>query len=293
NIHLLIVDLNVGLNAVLGELIVAIDLFHQLYNTENLIVIDGINSKTEWKLPEIKKRLKQIIGSTSLRNLELVEINSKDDYKSLKLKIIELGIKLMKKEHQNSDVTKILIDHAFPVKGIGTVILGIVKEGKVTAGQMLDLSGYDGPSKKVIVRSIQKHDRDFKEAYKGDRVGLALKGNIAPNEIGRDNILISHGIYKPETEIKAKVFLNEFFKPKDKYIKPGNGVQFNALVEVKLSPFKFLSGEDLYPGKTGEATLRFDKLMYHNGAGLRGIISDLNKFDNKLRIVGYFTQIFN
>jgi len=293
NIHLLIVDLSLNLNAVLGELIVAIDLFHQSYNTEILIVIDGISSNTEWKLPEVKKKLIQIIKTTSLKNVELFEIRNKEGYYSLKLKIIELGIKLMEKEPHISDVTKILIDHSFPVKGIGTVILGIVKEGKVTAGQMLDLSGYEGPNKKVIVRSIQKHDRDFKEAYQGDRVGLALKGNIAPNEISRDNFLISHGTYVPETEIKAKIHLNEFFKPKDKYIKPGNGVQFNALVDVKLSPFKFVSGEDLYPGKTGEAILKFDKLLYHNGVGLRGIISDLNKFENKLRIVGSFTQISN
>ncbi|MFX0010972.1 MAG: EF-Tu/IF-2/RF-3 family GTPase [Candidatus Hermodarchaeota archaeon] len=291
NIHLLIVDLNIGLNATIGELIVAIDLFHQLYNTEVLIIVDGINSKTEWKLSEVRKKITQLTETTSFKNAELFEIKTKEDFHLLKQKIIKLGIKLAEQEPTGSNITKILIDHAFPVKGIGTVILGIVKEGKVTAGQMLELSGYDGPSKKVIVRSIQKHDRDFKEAYQGDRVGLALKGNIAPNEISRDNFLISHGSYKPETEIKARVSLNEYFKPKDKYIKPGNGIQFNALVDVKLSPFKFIKGDDLYPGKTAEATLKFDKLLYHTGNGLRGIIADLNKFENKLRIVGSFSQI--
>ncbi|MFX1496698.1 MAG: EF-Tu/IF-2/RF-3 family GTPase [Promethearchaeota archaeon] len=293
NIHLLIVDLNIGLNATLGELIVAIDLFHQIHCTEVLIIIDGISSKTEWKLTDIKRKLNQIIGTTTLKHVELFEINSKEDYHKLKLKIIKLGLNILGEKPQRSNVTKILIDHAFPVKGIGTVILGIVKEGEVTVGQMLDLSGYDGPSKKVIVRNIQKHDRDFKVAYAGDRVGLALKGNIAPNEISRDNFLVTHGTYRPETEIKANIHLNEFFKPKDKYIKPGNGVQFNALVDVKFSPFKFTSGAELYPGETGEAILKFDKLLYHNGDGLIGIISDLNKFENKLRIVGYFTQVSN
>ncbi|NHJ24646.1 MAG: hypothetical protein EAX89_08725 [Candidatus Lokiarchaeota archaeon] len=293
NIHLLIVDLNLGLNAVLGEMIIALDLFHQLYNTEILVVLDGIDSKNEWKLPELKKRLSHILGTTSLKNSELFEIREKEDYHLMKRKIIELGLKVLGKEPQDDNHTKILIDHAFPVKGIGTVILGIVKEGKVNAGQMLDLSGYDGPSKKVIIRSIQKHDRDFKTAFQGDRVGLALKGNISPKEISRDNFLISHGIYKPETDIKAKVYINDFFKPKDNYIKPGNGIQYNALVNVKLSPVKFISGEDLYPGKNGEVILKFDKYLYHNGAGLKGIITDLNKFENKLRIIGYFTQILN
>jgi selenocysteine-specific elongation factor len=293
NIHLLVVDLNLGLNAVLGELIVSVDLYHQLYNTEVFVILDGINSKNEWKLPELKEKLSHILRTTSLKNSELLEIKEKEDYHLMKRKIIELGLKVLDKEPQGNNLTKILIDHAFPVKGIGTVILGVVKEGRVSAGQMLELSGYDGPSKKVIIRSIQKHDRDFKIAVQGDRVGLALKGNIAPNEISRDNFLISHGIYKPETNIKAKVYINDFFKPKDNYIKPGSGIQYNALVNLKLSPVKFISGEDLYPGKNGTVTLKFDKFMYHNGAGIRGIITDLNKFENKLRIIGYFTQILN
>ncbi len=293
NIHVLVIDLNIGLNSIIGELIVGMDLFHQLFNTKDLVVISGINKNNEWKLIDFKEEFKKILDTTSLKDAEIFDIKTKEDYTLLKKKIIEIHLQTQELNTEINGITKILIDHAFPVKGIGTVILGIVKEGKVNTGQMLELTGYDGPSKKVIIRSIQKHDRDFKMAVKGDRVGLALKGNISADEISRDNILINQGLYKSEHQIKARVFINPSYKPKNNVVKPGNGIQYNALVDLKSTPFKFINGEEILPGSSGIVIMKFDKLVYHNGSGLKGIITDLNRFDNKLRIIGYFNQLSN
>ena len=75
-----------------------------------------------------------------------------------------------------SDSTLVPIDHFFPVKGVGTVVLGTVLGGSVEVHQELQVYPYE---KKVQVRSIQVHDRDRKEAGVGSRVGLALKGTDA------------------------------------------------------------------------------------------------------------------
>ncbi len=291
NIHILVIDLNAGLNASIGEILVAMDLFYQLYRTKALIVIAGINSHTEWKLSETKKKIEVILESTSLKNTAIFELKTKEDYDKLKKEIIQLGIKLLEKDSSNEINTKILIDHVFPVKGIGTVILGIVKQGKVQSGQMLEIVGYEAAVKKVIIRSIQKHDRNFKVAYEGDRVGLALKGNISPRDVSRDNILVSPGVFEQVNEIKAKVFINQFYAPKGGIIKPGNDVQYFGLVGLKLSPLKFIDGQDLLPGKSGIVRIHFDKSVVYDGMELKGIITEQNRFTNKLRIVGYFSQI--
>jgi len=291
NIHILVIDLNAGLNASIGEILVAMDLFYQLYRTKALIVIAGINSHTEWKLSETKKKIEAILESTSLKNTAIFELKTKEDYDKLKKEIIQLGIKLLEKDSSNEINTKILIDHVFPVKGIGTVILGIVKQGKVQSGQMLEIVGYEAAVKKVIIRSIQKHDRNFKVAYEGDRVGLALKGNISPRDVSRDNILVSPGVFEQVNEIKAKVFINQFYTPKGGIIKPGNDVQYFGLVGLKLSPLKFIDGQDLLPGKSGIVRIHFDKSVVYDGMELKGIITEQNRFTNKLRIVGYFLQI--
>ncbi|MHA1460796.1 MAG: EF-Tu/IF-2/RF-3 family GTPase, partial [Promethearchaeota archaeon] len=291
NIHILVIDLNAGLNASIGEILVAMDLFYQLYRTKALIVIAGINSNTEWKLSETKKKIEAILESTSLKNTAIFELKTKEDYDKLKKEIIKLGIKLLEKDSRNEINTKILIDHVFPVKGIGTVILGIVKQGKVESGQLLEITGYESAVKKVIIRSIQKHDRNFKVAYEGDRVGLALKGNISPRDVSRDNILVSPGVFEQVNEITAKVFINQFYVPKGDIIKPGDGAQYFGLVGLKLSPLKFIDGQDLLPGKSGIVRIHFDKFVVYDGMELKGIITEQNRFTNKLRIVGYFSQI--
>ncbi|MFX1287381.1 MAG: EF-Tu/IF-2/RF-3 family GTPase [Promethearchaeota archaeon] len=290
NIHILVIDLNMGLNASIGEILVAMDLFYQLYKTTALIVIAGINSNNEWKLSETRTKIKKILASTSLKNSAIFELKTKEDYDNLKKEIIQHGVKLLENGAPRDKHTEILIDHVFPVKGIGTVILGIVKQGKVESGQFLEIMGYESAVKKVIIRSIQKHDRNFKVAYEGDRVGIALKGNISPREISRDNILVSPGVFKQVNEIKAKVSINEFFIPKGGIIKPGDGTQYFGLVGLKLSPLKFIDGQDLLPGETGNVKIHFDKSVVYDGTELKGIITEQNRFTNKLRIVGYFYQ---
>ncbi|MHA1149321.1 MAG: EF-Tu/IF-2/RF-3 family GTPase [Promethearchaeota archaeon] len=291
DIHVLNIDLEIGLNAVIGESIVGIELMHELRKTKVLIVISGINSKTEWKLSELKKKLKVIIDTTNIKDSEIFEIKEKEDYNIFKKKIVKLGLGLPNSKGEEDPYLKILVDHVFPVKGIGTVILGVVKRGIIKTGQMVEIVGYEGPSKKVIIRNIQKHDRDFKEAFIGDRVGLALKGNISPSDLSRDNIITLPNIFQHEKRIRAKVYINLFYKPKKGKIKPGESTQYHGIVEIKSSPMKITEGEELIPGNSGIVSLEFDKTLVHDGSGLKGIITEMNRFENKLRIIGWFSQI--
>jgi selenocysteine-specific translation elongation factor len=75
---------------------------------------------------------------------------------------------------------RVPLDHAFPVKGVGAVALGVVRQGVLHAHDRLRL----WPTPKLAeVRSIQVHDIDRKDAVCGERVGVALKG-----EIGRAHV---------------------------------------------------------------------------------------------------------
>ncbi len=291
DIHILVIDLEIGLNSVIGESLIGLDIFHQLYNSEPLIVITNITDKNSWKLVEIKEKLMKILLTTDIKNTEIFLLKTKDDYETLKKKVIEIGIEFNKIHNENSHYIKILIDHSFPVKGIGTVILGLIKKGDLNAGQMLELIGSEGPEKKLIIRSIQKHDRDFKDAYRGDRVGLSLKGNINANEISRDNLLVSQGSFKYEKEIWADTYINQFYNPKGNKISSKDGIQYTALIDLKTSPFKIVEGDEISPGKIGKIKIRFEKKMYHDQTGLKGLIFDSNKFQNKNRIIGYFKQV--
>lgn len=77
------------------------------------------------------------------------------------------------------------LDHAFPVKGVGTVALGFVRRGTLQAHDRLRLWPTE---REVEVRSIQSQDIDVREARQGTRVGVALKG-VDADEISRGQLL--------------------------------------------------------------------------------------------------------
>ncbi|MBI2173339.1 MAG: hypothetical protein HYT73_04015 [Candidatus Aenigmarchaeota archaeon] len=65
------------------------------------------------------------------------------------------------------------VDNCFDVRGVGTVVLGLVKRGTLKQYDKLMLY----PSgKEISVKSIQCQDVDVKSAGPGSRVGLAIKG---------------------------------------------------------------------------------------------------------------------
>ena len=94
-------------------------------------------------------------------------------------------IKPESKNEGNDTKTKIVIDHCFDVKGVGTVVLGKVTSGTVKQYDNLKLlpAGVD-----VMVKSIQMHDDPSPQAVYPARVGLSLKG-VKPDEVNRGDIL--------------------------------------------------------------------------------------------------------
>jgi len=84
---------------------------------------------------------------------------------------------------------RVPIDHAFPVKGVGTVALGVVRRGTLRAHDSLRL----WPTPRTVeVRSIQVHDIDRKDAGCGERVGVALRG-VEADELSRGQVLAPDG----------------------------------------------------------------------------------------------------
>lgn len=93
--------------------------------------------------------------------------------------------------------TRVVLDHAFPVKGVGAVALGLVRSGTVRAHDKLRL----WPTPKVVeVRSLQVHDVDRKEVGAGERVGVALRG-VEADELERGQELAPDGALEVGTAL--------------------------------------------------------------------------------------------
>lgn len=168
-----------------GEQIIAIDLLKKR---------EGVISHT-YEVDE--NRLRTMIKGTVIENYDMV--NSSD------LKRIINKFKPISKEGK----TKIVIDHCFDVKGVGTVVLGKVSQGKVKQYDTLKLlpAGID-----VVVKSIQMHDDPVSEVISPARVGLSLKG-VKPEDISRGDILCEDpSIYQIKSDIELDFKKNPFYK---------------------------------------------------------------------------------
>ncbi len=159
----------------------------------------------------------------------------------------------------------VVIDHAFNVRGIGAVALGVVRSGQVHKHDKLKALPGD---KTGQIRSIQKHDDDFDTAETGNRVGLALK-NIEADQLERGMVLTNDTSYKTTTVVKGKLNLVKFWaNPVNAgmAVHIGNGMQFisatvdhseNGLVEIGLQkPLVYRSGD-------------IATVLYLNGGNLR------------------------
>lgn len=142
--------------------------------------------------------------------------------------------------------TSIPVDHFFPVKGVGTVILGTVMRGEVSVHQELRIYPSD---RTVQVRSIQVYDRDVDTAGIGARVGLALKG-IKPEELDRGMWLAEPGSMKTGSKFRIEPKFTPFWN--------GN-LHEGSMVHLS-------SGTQFVPGKMIDAhTVELEKSFAYFG----------------------------
>jgi selenocysteine-specific translation elongation factor len=153
------------LDRFLGEQIVALDLLE--LNKGSLLHTYGVDTEA------LKSLLKYTVASS---------FKVEQNIESLKDSINSLS------PVKRDGPSIIHIDNIFNVKGVGVVVLGILKQGVIKLHDELMLYPQ---TKKVTIKSIQMHDKNVEESYSPARVGLALTG-VSFNEIARGNVLSNY-----------------------------------------------------------------------------------------------------
>lgn len=150
------------LDSYLGEQIVALDLLH----LDQGFLLHSYEVDNE----KLKSLLKNTVASS---------FKIEQNIESLKESINSLS------SVKRDGPPIIHIDNIFNVKGVGVVVLGILKQGTIKVHDELILF----PQKKrVTIKSIQMHDKNVEESYSPARVGLALTG-VSYDGITRGDIL--------------------------------------------------------------------------------------------------------
>ena len=198
------------------------------YTGEQILALDMLKKKDgiishSYEVDE--SRLNSMIKGTVLQNYK--RVNSPD----IKEELAKLPPIL------KDGSVQIVVDHCFDVKGVGTVVLGKVLQGTVNQyDNLVHLpSGAD-----VMVKSIQMHDDDVKQAVCPARVGLSLKG-IKPDEVGRGDIITSDKSLEVKSEIEFDFKQSPFYKGEvsvNQMCLVSVGLQIKAAKFSSVSPVK-------------------------------------------------------
>lgn len=132
---------------------------------------------------------------------------------------------------------RVVIDHCFDVKGVGTVILGKVERGKIKQYDNLKLlpAGID-----VMIKSIQMHDDPVDEAVSPGRVGLAVKG-VTPDQVSRGDVMCTQSSEQVSSEIELDFVKSPFYKgeiAQNQMCLVNIGLQVKAAKFASISPLK-------------------------------------------------------
>ena len=195
------------------------------YTGEQIIALDMLNKKNgilshSYEVDE--NRLHSMIKGTVLQNYRKI------DSPNIKEELIKLP------PVSNDGPAQIVIDHSFDVKGVGTVVLGKVLQGTINQYDNLKHlpSGTD-----VMLKSIQMHDDDVKQAVCPARGGLSLKG-IKPDEVGRGDIITSDESFEIKHELEIDFKQSPFYKGE---ISENQMCLVNIGLQVKAAKFSSIS----------------------------------------------------
>ena len=157
--------------------------------------------------------------------------------------------------------TQVRLDHAFPVKGVGAVALGLVRQGTIRAHDKLRLY----PTELTVeVRSVQVHDVDVPQASSGERVGLALKG-VDADQLSRGQTLAPPG----ELEVSPTLAVHSVTPCRYYRGRLVAGGQYNVLVGLQFFPARLESVRD------GELEFSADRPVAHS-PGETVLVTDLS-----------------
>ncbi len=160
---------------------------------------------------------------------------------------------------------KIVLDHCFEVKGVGTVALGVVKSGVASVHD--ELTAFPS-GKSVQIKSIQKNDQDVKQASSGDRVGLCLK-NVKAEELERGEVLAKSGVSTVK-DLKCVASVSKYSKTP---IASGSALHLAA--GLQFEPVRVECDSEVKPGGSGTIVLKGEK-PFALTQGERMLLCDLN-----------------
>ncbi len=151
--------------------------------------------------------------------------------------------------HPDRGVTRLPVDRAFVLKGIGVVATGTLWSGEIRAGDTL----YSSSGSRPKVRGVQNHGRPAEVARAGARTALDLT-NIEASEIEAGDVLLSRPV-PPSSALDARIRLLGATTP----LRHGHRVRLHHGTHDTNARIRLFDRRELAPGESALARLRLEE----------------------------------
>ncbi len=197
---------------------VAADEGPKIQTGEHLVVLDAMEIDSivvaitkadlvdESALDLVEKRMREVMAGTRFRNVEYVRCSAKSSRGIDELKESLKRI-LRPKERNLSGPLLMPIDHAFPVRGHGTVVTGTIVRGELEVDTTIEVCPKGEYAK---VRAIQTFGENRKRARAGDRIGVNIP-DVGHEDVERGDYLIEPGSVRPSDLVTARITVNPLY----------------------------------------------------------------------------------
>ena len=190
-----------GMDPTTGECIIAVDLMGM---DQGIIVQTMSDTLNPYEIKKNATSIRSIIKGTAAQHWEVipVSITTYQGMEQLKASIDALDRDITAQNLRKASLPpRVIVDHSFNVKGIGSVVLGRVIQGTIHTHDTLTIHPI---GRQIEIRNIQINDVNKPSAGPGSRVGLSLKG-IQAKEVQRGHIISNTEISSNDIEITWSV----------------------------------------------------------------------------------------
>jgi selenocysteine-specific elongation factor len=171
-----------------------------------LVAITKTDLVDEKRISTTETKVKDILNGMKFEHIEYSRVSAylNEGIDDLKASLCSI---LHKPSRNISGTFLMPIDHAFSIKGHGTVVTGTIQRGRIKSGTDVELmpQGF-----KAKVRSIQTFGQERTHAQAGDRVGLNLP-ELKSKGISRGNYLCESGTLRKTANVLIRVNRNPLY----------------------------------------------------------------------------------
>lgn len=143
------------------------------------------------------------------------------------------------------------IDRAFTISGFGTVVTGTLIDGKIGAGQDVELVV---AGKSTRIRGLQTHKKGQSEAHPGTRVAANIIG-VSQNEISRGEVLTTGGWLRPTDAMDVRL---RVIPDAPHPLRHNMYITMHTGSSEVVGRLRLLERDALEPGETGWAQIKLD-----------------------------------